>query len=68
MLTATQPHSHFVDEHRMAICADCHEKPDNRHFTTVPHEIHNYGWNTAQLFNDAICDACFLRRRLEGKL
>jgi hypothetical protein len=41
-------------------CYDCHLAPDNYHFTQVPSEGH---WREYQ-----VCDPCFLRRRLEGRL
>ncbi len=65
--------SEWTDTHRMGICHDCQEMPENRHFTTVPSLNHRdleqkFGPYAREMFNDAVCDCCFLRRRLEGKL
>lgn len=80
MLTETpQPNNRsFTDTHGKAICHDCRTVPEDRHLNIVPASnraaIYNtlmLGPNLRQLYdvnNDAICDACFLRRRLEGKL
>lgn len=63
----------WIDAHHMGICHDCHESPPNAHFTTVPSlQMEGYakrfGLYSRELFNDAVCDKCFLRRRFEGQL
>lgn len=66
----TAPRSHYTDRFGKCLCHDCQSRPENRHFTVVPSEVTAHvGPNVAELYgNFVLCDPCFLRRRLEGKL
>jgi len=60
----------FVDN--LVTCYDCHQHPDDQQFTVV----YDPEWfavrvqspNVSRLYADYICNACFFRRRLEGRL
>lgn len=66
MLTETPQHKTVVDEIR---CYDCTEMKIGR-FTIIQlrNSERGFGPNIQGLYREYVCDPCFLRRRLEGKL
>lgn len=80
MLRVTAQYEQVTQEGKA--CADCRKNPHTygHHFTLVPSQFQHHGGtyfyapdptrlsNNYELYADYLCDACFLRRRLEGRV